>query len=47
MKIYFYPCTLDYFLSDNSEKKSKKIEFFLDSIENCCTFAVVYLTNTL
>ncbi len=21
MKIYFYPCTLDYFLSDNSEKQ--------------------------
>ncbi len=24
MKIYFYPCTLDYFLSDNSEKKYLK-----------------------
>ena len=28
-------------------KKSKKIHFFLDSNENCCTFAVFYLTNTL
>ena len=25
----------------------KKIHFFLDSNENCCTFAVFYLTNTL
>ena len=25
----------------------KKIHFFLDSNENCCTFAVFYLTITL
>ena len=45
--LHYISPTIFVYYTDFFYFSRKKIHFFLDSNENCCTFAVFYLTNTL